>query len=404
VKLLRKAWFWAVIAAVAVALGLVVWQRWRGPKVSVAAVQRREIVQTLVVSGRVLPPARINVGSLVSGVARTLGAREGDHVQAGDLLVQLDDAELRASLAQAEAGLAVARARLQQSRTVNARVAGEAHRQADVNLESAELGYQRSLALFRGGGISQAELDEARRAHDIARSQHESTEAQVKAVGPGGADHQAAVASVAQAAAGVAVAQVRLGEAKITAPTAARVLSRAVEQGELVAVGRALFVLAQDGPTELVIEPDEKNLRSLALGQKARASADAFPQESFAAEISYIAPAVDPQRGTIELRLTVPAPPAYLKPDMTVSVDAELGRRPDALVVPADALHDVGTPGPWVFVVKGDLLERRDVKLGLRGDGIVELGAGVAEGEIVALAGAGELAAGARIRPVLKEK
>ena len=403
-KLLRKAWFWAVIVGVAVVVGLVLRQRWLGPEVRVVTVVRREIVQTMVVSGRVLPPARVNVGSLVSGVVAEVGAREGAHVKAGDLLVQINDDALRASLAQAEAGLGLARARLQQTRTVSVKVTSEAHKQADANLELAEVGLQRSLALFATGGISQSELDEATRARDVARSQHDSTQAQARAVGPGGADHQAALATVAQAAAGVAVAQVRLAEAKISAPVSAVVLSRAIEPGDLVQAGRTLFVLSQDGETQLVIEPDEKNLRSLAIGQQARASADAFAQESFAAEIAYIAPAVDPLRGTIELRLRVPSPPLYLRADMTVSVDAEVGRRPDALVLPAEAVRDVGSPSPWVLVVKGVRVERREVKLGLRGEEIVELVSGVVEGESVALAGVVELAAGSRVRPVSKEK
>lgn len=401
-KVLRKAWFWALIALLLLGASLWLRQRLLGPTIEVAKVAKREIVQKIVVSGRVLTPTRVNVGSLVSGVIEAVSAREGDHVAAGDLLVKIRDAELRAALAQAEAGLAVAEARLHQTRTVTTQVADQAHKQADTNLELSELSYQRTLALFQTGGVSQAELDEVKRARDIAQSQHDSSDAQRRALGRGGADHRAALAGVAQAAANVAVAKVRLDEATITAPARGVILARNIEPGDLVQAGRTLFVLAVDGETQLSIEPDEKNLPYLAIGQRARASADAFAKESFDAKVTYIAPAVDAQRGTIEVRLTVPSPPAYLRPDMTVSVDAEAGRHPDALVVPTSALHDVGSPSPWLFVVANGRLERREVKLGLRGDGAVELLSGASEGELVALLGVAELVAGARVRPIVK--
>ena len=84
--------------------------------------------------------------------------------------------------------------------------------------------------------------------------------------------------------------------------------------------------------------------------QKARASADAFPQDAFDAVVSYIAPAVDPQRGSVEVRLRVPAAPKILKPDMTVSVDLTVAAKPKALTLPTDAVRGVTSETPWVLV------------------------------------------------------
>ncbi|MFO0754929.1 MAG: efflux RND transporter periplasmic adaptor subunit [Byssovorax sp.] len=400
-KVLRRPWLWVLAALLIAALGLWARQRVLGPTVVVAPAARRAIVQKIVASGRVLPPARVNVGTLVSGVIAAVEAREGARVKAGDVLARVDDAELRVALSQAEAGLQLARARLAQARTVGAQVASFAHQQADANFALAERSYQRAVALAESGGLSQAELDEARRARDIAKSQQESTEAQSKAAGPGGADHLVAQAGVAQALANVAAAEVRLAEATIKAPADGVLLQRAIEPGDLVQAGRTLFVLARDGETLLMVEPDEKNLPHLSLGQKARASADAFPGAPFDAIVSYVAPAVDPQRGTIEVRLAVPSPPPFLRPDMTVSVDAEAGRRPDALVLSAEALHDAGTAHPFVLVLAAGKVERRPIELGLRGDGIVEILAGVGEGDLCLL-GATDLAPGARARPLVK--
>jgi HlyD family secretion protein len=196
----------------------------------------------------------------------------------------------------------------------------------------------------------------------------------------------------------VAQAEARAAQSHITAATAATVLTRAVEPGDLVQPGRTMLVLARDGETQLSVQPDEKNLAELRLHQSALASADAFPQQHFAAVVSYIAPSVDPQRGTVEVRFTVAEPPPYLRPDMTVSVNIEVGRRPAALVVPKEAVQELGAEASWVFVLREGRLEKRRVELGLRDERVVELRSGLADGEQVVLPRGAALKSGQRVR------
>ena len=118
----------------------------------------------------------------------------------------------------------------------------------------------------------------------------------------------------------------------------------------------------------------------------------------FDAEVSYIAPSIDPQRGSIEVRLTVPRAPAFLLPDMTVSVDLSVARRDKALVVPSDAVRDAATPSPWLFAVEHDRLVRRNVKLGIRGEGATEIVDGLDEGAVVVLPDGRIHAPGQRVR------
>lgn len=393
----RGLWIAGPLCAVLIVGGLIT-ARVLGPAVAAVPVERREIVQKVVVSGRVLPTSRIPIGSMLAGVVTQVGVKEGDHVRPGDLLVQLDDTEARAAVALARAGLQQARARLGQLKHVTGPVAREAHRQADANLELARLSYERQALLHKKGSLPPAQLDEAKRALDVAQSQHEATETQAASAGPRGAEHRLALAAYAQAAASVAQAEVRVAESRITAVTQAVVLTRSAEPGELVQPGRTLMVLARDGETLLSVQPDEKNLAELRLGQPARASADAFPREAFAAAISYIAPSVDPQRGTIEVRLLVPQPPPYLKPDMTVSVNIEVGRRPDARVVPREAVQDLASSAPWVWRLDGGRAERRGVELGLRGEGHVEIVRGLQDGDRVLVPGGANLRPGQRVR------
>ena len=143
---------------------------------------------------------------------------------------------------------------------------------------------------------------------------------------------------------------------------------------------------------------DEKNLAKLALGQRALGSADAYPAQRFDAELAYINPAVDASRGSVEVKLRVLEPPAYLRQDMTVSVDILTAERQHTLVMPIGALRDASSAAPWVLVVRERRLLRQPVTLGLLGDDRVEVLDGVVAGEPVILASLLNVSAGQRVR------
>ena len=145
--------------------------------------------------------------------------------------------------------------------------------------------------------------------------------------------------------------------------------------------GRVLLALAAQGEMRIDAGIDEKHLGLLAPGMPARALADAFPGQPFDARLTYIAPAVDPQRGTVEVRLAVPRAPDFLRPDMTVSVELLGGEKQDALVLPAGAVRDVDRAAPWVLALRDGRAVRTPVTLGLRGVGAVEIVAGLKEGD-----------------------
>jgi len=375
-----------VLALLAV-LGAVAWfaaQRALGPKVAVVFPARREVVQTVVSSGRVLSPAEVSLGSQLGGLVREVRAREGERVTAGQVLVELDDRELSTQVEQARAGVLVASTRVGQLRTVSARVAGESVRQAQANLRAAETTWERQRTLFRSGAIAATELESAQRAVDVARSQLQSAQIASAGSSAGGGDARVAVAGRVQAEAALRVAEARLAQSRVVAPAAGVIMTRSVEPGDVVTPGRALLVLLRDGDTELSMTPDERNLADLRLGQRAVASAEAFPDRPFPAEVSYIAPTIDALRGTVEVKLRVPTPPPFLRPSMTVSVEVEVARHPNALSLPPDAVRDAATPSPWVMVVGDDgRTARRPVTLGLRGERVVEVASGLGERERV---------------------
>lgn len=396
---LRSPFIWGLLL-LALAATVFAAVRARGPRVPTAAVLRRDLEQHLVATGRVLAPARVEVAALGVGLVRTVHVREGDRVKADDLLVQLDDAEAKASVLLAEAAVAQAAARAEKVTHVNALVTVQALAQADANLASAEDRFDRTKKLFDSGALTQQDLDEATRVLKVSKAQKDTAAAQLAGAG---VDAREAWAGLRQAQAQLVSAKVRLSQTRIVALAEGIVLSRDVEPGTVAQPARTLLVLSLSGAARLVLQPDERDLSLIQLGQKARASADAYPNEAFDAEVTYMAPSVDLTRGTIEVRFRVPSPPAYLRPDMTVSVDLVVATRKQALVVRSDAIRGLATPNPWALAVLGDRTARREVRLGIRGEGYVELLSGLAEGELVVVPDGQTLVPGQRVRPFRKD-
>jgi HlyD family secretion protein len=389
----------AIAGAVVLALAAV----WAGARaarparIEVARVTHRPLAQTLVVSGRVLPPVRVNIGSMVTGIVTRRLAEDGQRVRAGQPLLLLDDAETRAAAAQARAAVSQAAVRLEQVRTVGLPLAVEGLTQARLTFERAERELQRTQKLADDGIVTATQLDDARKAVAMARSQLQAATVQQAGSGPAGVDERTGRAALEQARGAEAAATARLGQMIIRASGDGVIIGRSVEAGDIVQPGTTLLVLAVDGPTLLTIEPDERNLSAIWMGQPATGSADAYPGQSFRATVRFIGAAVDSQRGTLEVRLSVPEPPPALRPDMTVSVELEAGRRDGALSVPADCVRDVTGRAPWILLLRDGVVERRPVRVGLRGDSLVELLSGAREGDLVIPATSGNPAPGTRL-------
>ena len=396
----RRRWLrWGVTLALLGALAL--WMtrpQWHGVPVTVVVARSGAVAQTVVSSGRVLAPAELRLGSVIVGTAVAVAVREGDRVVPGQVLVALADAEARAAVARAEAAAAGVAAQRRALEAKLAPTAREALRQARANLDQAEREAARDRELVAKGARTLAEGERTATTLAVAQSQLRQAQLDARATAPDGADVAALDASEAEARAAVDAARARLDQTRVVAPAAGVVLTRTVEPGDVVQPGAPLLVVAADGPQRLVIEPDEKNLSVLALGQPALVSADAYPDHRFAARVGWIAPAVDRRRGTIEVRLDVPTAEPLLKPDMTVSVEIEVAHADDALTLPRSAVRDLASDTPWVLVVDGSRAARRELALGLRGDQIVEVRSGLATGDRVIPPANGGPAAGAKVR------
>jgi len=389
---------WQALAALIVLIGAsalgVRW--WLGPQVSTESVVRRDFVQTVVASGHVEAPHRLDVGVQITGTVLRIPVIEGQAVKAGDLLVELEAAELNATGRQADVAVVQAQARLRQLQEVQGPVAAQTLRQAQSSLTNARAALARSQELFGQGFIGQAALDDARRTAELADAEVRAAQKQLETTTATGSDRALALANVAGAQASAQAARARTGYAVVKAPVAGTLIARNVEVGDVVQPGKVLMTLSPQGRTQLIVAIDEKNLALLALGQAALVSADAYPTQRFAATLAFINPGVNATTGAVEVKLDVAAPPAVLKQDMTVSVDIEVARRAQALIVPLSAVRDADS-APWVLRLEGRHVVRRPVQLGLRSGGLAEVLGGLAEGDAV-MVGSVAVKAGARVR------
>lgn len=368
-----------------VAVGFGAWWafgRTEGPRVDAITPVVRPMVQTIVTSGRVIQRRQSDLGALTAGTVAEVLVEDGDRVEADALLVRLADEDALANLAEAEAAVTEADARLSRVQGYGRRMAAQALRQAAIEAKQAEAEFRRQKALAGTGAVSELSFERARRDRDQAMSRRISASLEVAAAAPKGSDVAMAAAALSRAQARLTAAQVAVEHTRIRAPLSGVVLKRHVERGEVVQPGEPLVTFAGDGPLQVRIQPDESNLALLREAQRALVSAEAFPEQRLQASISHIAPSVDPIRGTVEVDLDIDDE-SDLRPDMTVTVEIEVGRKASALVVPTSAIHDFGSDTPWVLIAEEGEAQRRDVKLGLQGDDLVEVTSGLTKDDRV---------------------
>jgi len=377
---LRLRLLWLVPFALAVAGGWS-WHVWRGPELPGYRLELHPLLQRVVASGEVASQSLVQVGSEITGVVSARHVREGDAVRAGELLIELHDDEQRARVREAEAAL--------EQLLGSSRPQAEALlRETQANLEQARRERQRRDILVERRVISAEEREQARRAETAARVANERARLAAAALAEGGSEEQVLRQRLA-------AMRVALERTRIHAQVDGIVQARAVEPGDLVQPGRTLLEIAREGGREILLPLDEKDLAPVAPGQLAQVVADAYPERVLEARVSYLAPAVDSSRGTLDVHLELLEPADFLRLGMTVSVNIETGRRERALVLPNDALRRRDGSHGEVLRLQGGRVARVAVRLGLRGTALSEVLEGLAPGDRVLAVAAAE---GRRVR------
>ena len=368
--------------------GFFAFRWWQGPLLPSYRISSMPLVQTVVATGRVVAVSNTDIGSEISGVVLERRVAEGEQVAAGDLLLVLSSDDVAAQVRQAEAELAELISSTRPQAVVDLTNAEVALGQADRNVER-----RRELAAI--SAISDEEMEQAIQAQAQARNNVENARLRANALSSGGVEEDLLRARIA-------ALEAQLNKAQVRSKVSGTILTRNVEVGDLVQPGQSLFTIALDGKTEIRVPLDERNLSRLALQQPAVAIADAYPDKPFPVRISFIAPSIDPQRGTVEVRLSVDPVPDFLRQDMTVSVNIETDQRAKALVIPNDALANVKEDSAEVLLLRDGQVQRQRVRVGLRGLSASEVLSGLSAGDEILVDATVSLADGKRVRTALQ--
>jgi HlyD family secretion protein len=344
---------------------------WQGPVVAVYRATPVDLVQTVVATGRVVSTSRAQIGSEITGIVLQRHVREGDAVQAGDVLITLRSDELAARTREARAALQ----NLKQARRPQAMAALT---QAESQLSQARREAQRRRDLYKTDSISREILEKAEQAEAVALANAEQARLLAKSLAEGAPEEGILNERLLAADAALAKTVIR-------AQFPGVVLTRNVEPGDVVQPGKALLEVARAGKTEVLVPVDERNLGVLAMGQPAVCIPDAYIDRQFNALVDHIAPSVDPQRGTVDVRLSIPNPPDYLREDMTVTATITTGERNGALAIPNDAIEAGPANRARVLVVRLGRAVEREIELGLRGLTMTEVTRGLSSGDLVVL-------------------
>ena len=305
--------------------------------VETAVVQTRPMHDSLMLTGSLLARESVMIRPEIAGRVQALHFTEGAPVAAGATLLTLDDAELKARVAEAAAQLKLA----QHS---HARVSATASK----NLSSRQ------------------ELDQATAQLEAAR-------------------------------AGLAVAQEQLAKTRLTAPFAGVAGLRRVSPGAYVKAGDDLVNLEDIAVLRAEFRVPEKYLAQLRPGLALTVDTDAWPGERFPGTVTAVDPRIEAASRSVPVRAEVPNPEGRLRPGQFVRLGLTLAERPQALVVPEAALWPVGGK-TFVYRVQGGKAELAPVSTGARQPGLVEITAGLAAGDEVVVAGMQKIRPGAPVQ------
>lgn len=350
------------------------------PAIRVVAAERREIVETLSVTGTVVPREEAHVGTDLNGLTvLALEADQGDRVRKGDILAVLDRSSLDTQLAQADANRAQAEAAVEQARAQ----IGD----AEIGVRQAREGFERAEALRQRGVAAQAQLDNAVNAYDSAK-------ARLVAVEKALAASQAQLAVIDAQKANVLL---QIAKTELRAPADGIVLARNATLGGVVsAAGGPLFRIAVGSRFELAARVPETSLALLEPGMKASVvlAGNGLVLDG---EIRLLAPEVDQASRLGTVRIALPDDAAARAGNFARGEIVTLRRA--GIAVPASALLYRG--GQAILQrVRDGVVETVEVRTGARDASHVEILEGLDEGdEVVARAGT-FVAEGDRVRPV----
>lgn len=327
--------------------------------IEVADIYKGDLALSRTFSGTIYPYYKFVASAKVSGRVERLRVDIGDHVSRGQLIAQLEDAEFKQAVIEAEARLAVAEANC---------IEAESH----LKITQREL--DRTKALHRRGITSDSGLDSAKT--EILASQ-----AAVKV----------AEANRRREDAALEAARIRLGYTQIQAgwqrgDEGRTIAERYVDEGDTVAANTQLFSIVELDPVMAVIQITEKDYPLVVVGQQAVLRTDAFSERMFAGEVSRIAPIFHESSRQARIEIRVSNPDRLLKPGMFTRCTLELKQVKDTTSVPEMAITRRNNRDGIFWVTEdGNSVKWIEVDIGLQTNELVEIGDISLSGKVVIL-------------------
>jgi len=372
----------------------------------------------LTAGGYIVAHHPIDVSSKVVGKVAWVGVEKGDQVHEGQVIVRLEDAEYVAQVKQAQANVAVSKARLREletgSRPQEIDAAKAAMDQAQANFQNADITLKRNKEMFREQIASQSQLDAAQMQYDVTRNQLESARKNYELVkiGPRIEEIEYARAQVAQAQAAADYAQTMLDSTLIRAPVTGTILERLVEKGEMVStmnlggtggVKASVASVADLNDLQAQLDINQNDFSRISPAQQCTVTADAYPDRVYQGVVAEIAPEANRQKATIEVRVKILHPDAYLRPEMNAHVsflapaDNQKPSAREIITIPRAAAtqRDGKTV---VFVIDGSHARLREIQIGRDLGDRLEVVDGLSPNDRIVVRGVDGLTPGQRVR------
>ncbi len=370
--------------------------------VTTAAAIKRELPRFFEATGSLAGDQQTDVAPQTSGKVVALGVDIGTYVKRGQMLIQLDESELKLRVDQAAAQVEQAKAGVRQSEEKIGLRPGQAFdpnrvaevAAAKVALDLAEKNLKRAETLNESGDVSRSFYDEQRARRDQLKEQYEVQLAQAR-------QNYAAVdvsrTNVANAQAALALARKSLSYAVIPAPIDGFVSERTADLGEYVSPQQKVVTIVRTNPLRIRIDIPEQAIPEVKVGQSVSITTSAWPDKNFAGRVARIAPNVSSQSRTLNVEAEIENSNNALKPGQFATVRILQERAEPAVLVPARAvINEAGVSR--VYVIKNGHAEQRLVQTGRADGDLIEIKSGVAADELIATSNLEQLSDGIAVK------
>ncbi|MCX7974189.1 MAG: efflux RND transporter periplasmic adaptor subunit [Candidatus Aminicenantes bacterium] len=354
--------------------------------VKVIEAQRGELCLRLSAPAEAVAERKITIKAEVSGIIKKLYVREGQHVQANELLVEIEDTPYRLQLQQKEA----TRLRTLSELFLEQRFSEPSKPlspEMKEKLRIARENYEKAASLLGQGLISIEQYDKLKREYEFLLLESGEMKQEVMAAAKG----------LTQSEIDVQIAKLQLEKTKIKAPFAGIITNIRVSSQENIEIGRELFTLVDMESIKVVARVLESEIGRVRPGQEVEIKFVSYPNQRYKGKVEAVSPLIDPEDKTCQVHIAISNPKKEIKPGMHAEVEIAAIVLKDRLLIPQKAVLIRGGR-KLVFVVEGELAKWRYLETGAENESFIEILDGVKEGEKVIVEGHLTLAHDARVK------